>query len=174
LPQRLRFHHLRIDGRRVIKGIYAAGQSFFIDVDDKINIRLCLKFRPEFVHFTKFPRGVHVEEREGQTLRPKRLAREMQQDSRVLAHRIEENEIAELSRRFTDDVDGFPLQVIKEGRISRSSCEHDILTALKRSTIRAAGSPPRCHLNYSNKDAQLSQFPRASQPATRRRWGTVA
>src|SRR5262249_39290694 len=84
-----------------------------VGVYDEIEPELARGAVTEGDHLAELPRGVDVEERRWRLCRPKGFPREVQQDGRVLADRIEQNGIAELRRSLAEDMDALGLEQLE-------------------------------------------------------------
>ncbi|CQR23188.1 Uncharacterised protein [Yersinia enterocolitica] len=65
----------------------------------------------EFIHFTEFPAGVHMQQWEWQVTGEECLARQMQHHRRVFTDGIEHHRVTEFGGHFTDDMDTLRLQL---------------------------------------------------------------
>jgi hypothetical protein len=86
------------------------GAAGFIGVDDELGVEALHGVVTEGNHFPELPAGVDVQQRERNAAREEGLARQVQQDRRVLADRIHEDGLGELGRHFAEDVDAFGLE----------------------------------------------------------------
>ena len=113
LLERLSFHHVRVHAGAVAQRADATGHAILIDVDDEIEIESRGGFVAESDHVPELPGGVDVQQREWRFARRKRLERQMEQDGRILADRVQQNGFAEFRRHLTNDVYALGLQAVQ-------------------------------------------------------------
>lgn len=97
----------------MIDRIDAALDAVLVGVDDEIETELLRLLVAKFDHVAKLPRRVDVQQRKRQLLRMERLAREMQQNGRVLADRIHQHGLAELGRSLAENMDALRFEEIE-------------------------------------------------------------
>ena len=121
LPQRLRLHHVGMQFRSAGYRIDAASEALFVDMHDQIEAELAGAGIAKRDHLAELPGGVDVQQRKRRLRRVERLERQMQQDRRILADRIEHHWIFRLGHRLANDVDalGFQLFEMAEPRRRR-------------------------------------------------------
>ena len=125
LPQRLRLHDVRVDGRTEAEGIDASLKAVLIDVNENFDVSAFGDLLSKLVHFAELPRGIHMQERERNSRRPERLPRQMEKNGRVLPHGVEKHGPSKLCRGFAKDVDRLGLEQIQVGETADWRRIHD-------------------------------------------------
>ena len=78
-------------------------QPFLVGVDDQIQPEIAGGGVAERDHLAELPLGVDVQHRERHFRRIEGLAREVQQDARILADRVHQHRVAELGGDLAQD-----------------------------------------------------------------------
>ena len=150
LLQPLGFPHIGMQ-RAVVEWVDPALFGFGVLIDEQFHAGRLRHGIAQLVHFLKLPRRIDVQQGERRRRRIKCLARQMEHDRAVLAHRIQHHRIAHLCHHFTHDVDGLCLQAgeVGQGRSIRCAGHGYSLALLGRKPDR----PWRLALNlpYGSK-----------------------
>ena len=120
LAERDRLHHVGIDRRRMVERVDIAREAIVIGVHDEIEPEIAHGLVAEGDHVAELPRRVDVQQREGRLGRPERFPREVQQNGRVLADRVEQHRCAELRRSLAENVNALGLEQLE----MRYECGH--------------------------------------------------
>ncbi len=105
LLQRLGLHHRGMQHRARCDRADAARQPFWIDMNDQLEPKAPRRRVAKFDHLAELPGRVDMEQPQRQPRGMERLARKVQQNARILAHRIEQYRVAELGRDLAQDRD---------------------------------------------------------------------
>ncbi len=103
-------HDVGMDRRARGDGVDAVLEPLLVGVHDQVEAQPCGGGVTERDHVPELPGRVHVQERERHAGGAERLDRQMQQDARILADRIQDHRPLELGRGFAQDVDRFGFQ----------------------------------------------------------------
>ncbi len=79
LLQRHGLHHVSVDRRGIVEWIDALGDTFFVGMDNEIEIEVARCLIAKLDHFAKLPLGIDVQHGKWQARRPEGLAGEMQE-----------------------------------------------------------------------------------------------
>jgi hypothetical protein len=84
-----------------------------VGVDDEIELERPRRRVAKRDHLAEFPGGIDMQHRQRNARRIERLAREVQQDCRILAGRIKQHRPGERRHRLAQDRDAFRLELRK-------------------------------------------------------------
>lgn len=107
LSQRLGFHHVGVNVAAVAKRSDVLFDAFGVGVGDQLELMLCGHFVAKRDHFFELPGGVDVHQREGQRVRRKGFARQMQQHGAVFADGVQQHRLIKLRHYFSHYMDSF-------------------------------------------------------------------
>src|SRR5579883_1363217 len=119
LLQRVGLHHPVVSDAVVVERVDVVAQAVGVGVYPEIEPEPRRGGVAEGDHVTEFPLRVDVQQRKRQAARKERLARQVQQNRRILADRVEQHRAFRLGHRFPHDVDAFGFQRVEMRRSSR-------------------------------------------------------
>src|SRR5262249_13905465 len=82
LLERLRFHDMCVDCRTRADRADSFFEAVFVDVNDQIEVKPPCRLVAKCDHFSEFPRGIDMQQRERQARWVKRLERQVQHHAR--------------------------------------------------------------------------------------------
>jgi len=97
----------------MVERVHVLRQPIVIGAHDQVEAILLRLAVTEGDHLAELISGIHMQDRERQLRRPKGLARQMQQDGRVLADGVEQHRLAELRCGLAEDVDGLRFEQLQ-------------------------------------------------------------
>src|SRR5262249_4479172 len=151
LLQPLRLPHVGVQRRPVLEGVDAQLQADWVLPHQQLHPGGNGHLVAELVHRAELPGRVDVQQREWRSRRVERLARQVQQDAAVLAHRVEHHRPLRLGNRLPHDVDALRLETLQ--------------VAQRR--------PPRCRACRHRASSLMTPCTGpASRARHRGRWGT--
>ena len=103
LLQPLGFHDIGMHLRARSQRADPCGHTIGIDMDDQIETEAGHRLVAEADHLAEFPAGIDMQQRKRQSGRIKRLLRQMQQDSRILADRIQQHRLVAGGHHLAQD-----------------------------------------------------------------------
>ena len=115
LFQPFRFPHVGVE-RPMVEGIDAPLLGLGILVDQQLHPAFARHPVAQLIHRLKFPGRVDMQQREGRRRGVEGLARQVQHDGAVLAHRIEHHRLFRLRHHFTQDVDALGFESLQMGQ----------------------------------------------------------
>ena len=101
----------------MIDGVDVVREALRVHMHDQFQPKLFHRPVAECDHVARLPAGIDVEQRKRRLLRPERLARQVQENRRVLADRVEQHGFAELRRRLPENVNALGFKEIQMGRL---------------------------------------------------------
>ena len=109
LLQRFGLHDVRIERRAVGKRIDPLREAVTVHVHDQTEPEPRRGLVAKADHLAKLPRCIDVQKRKRRFRRKERLSRQMQQNGRILADRVEQNRLAEFRRHLAEYMKSLPL-----------------------------------------------------------------
>jgi hypothetical protein len=103
-------------GGAVREGVDPPLNGLGIDVNDQLQAELPHPCIAKFVHFSKLPGRVHMEEWERRFRREERLDRQMQHDRTVFAYGVKHYRLLAFGNRLSHDVDALRLEPLEVGQ----------------------------------------------------------
>ena len=115
LLEALGLPHVRVQRRSVVERIDPPFDTFRILMNEELHAALPRHAIPHFVHGSKFPRGVDMEEREGRRSGMKCLAGQVKHHRAVFADRIQHDRPFALGDGLAHDVNALGLENLEMG-----------------------------------------------------------
>ena len=116
LLERQRLHHMGVERGAGGDRADAFLEAFLVDMDDQVQFQPFRGGVAKGDHVAELPRRVDVQQRKRHPAGAERLERQMQQDARILADRIQDGRALKLRSGLTQNVDEIRLPVAPGAR----------------------------------------------------------
>jgi hypothetical protein len=136
VEQRRRFELAAASCNAQFQGMRACGNRIFVPMHDQSRADLPAEPIAEFDHLLELVTRVDMKEGKWKRSGEKRLARQMNEDARVLSDGVQQDGISELRRGFAQNVNRFAFKLAKMGPILIHASERLNSSAFREGSVR--------------------------------------